>query len=80
VWKESSMNAQEPRIEDRATWGDVVGAIIAGAICLGAVALSLTVIDMRDRLSALTSMPMDARSSPPITARNPLRSQYLSTE
>jgi hypothetical protein len=74
------MNAQETRIEDRATWGDVVGAIIAAAICLGAVALSLTFIDMRDRPSALTSVPMDARSSPPITARNPSRSQYRSTE
>ena len=74
------MNAEEPRIEDRATWGDVVGAIIAGAICLGAVALSLTFIDMRDRPSALTLVPMDARSSPPIAARNPSRSQYWSTE
>ena len=74
------MNAQEPRIEDRATWGDVVGAIIAGAICLGAVALSLTFIDMRDRPSALTSAPMDVRSSLPITPRNPPRSQYRSTE
>ena len=74
------MDAQEPRIEDRATWGDIVGAIIAGAICLGAVALSLTFIDMRNRPSALTSVPMDARSSPPITARNPPGSQYRSTE
>jgi hypothetical protein len=74
------MNTEEPRIEDRATWGDVVGAIIAGAICLGAVALSLTFIDMRDRPSALTLVPMDARSSPPIAARNPSRSQYWSTE
>jgi len=68
------MNAQEPRIEDRATWGDVVGAIIAAAICLGAIALSLTFIDMRDRPS------MNARSSPPNTTRNPSRSQYRSTE
>jgi hypothetical protein len=58
------MNAQEPRIEDRTTWGDVVGAIIAVAICLGAVALSLTFIDMRDRPSALTSGPTKARSLP----------------
>jgi hypothetical protein len=28
------MNAQEPPFEDRATWGDVFGAIIAGATCL----------------------------------------------
>ena len=55
VWKESTMNAQEPRIEDWATWGDVVGAIIAGAICIGAVALAVTFFDMRDRPSALTS-------------------------
>jgi len=74
------MNAQKPRIEDRATWGDIVGAIIAGAICLGAVALSLTFIDMRNRPSALTSVPMDTSSSPPITARNPPGSQYRSTE
>jgi len=74
------MNGQVPWIEDRATWGDVVGAIIAGAICLGAVALSLIFIDMRDRPSALTSAPMDVRSSLPITARNPPRSQYRSTE
>jgi hypothetical protein len=78
--KESTMNAQKPRIEDRATWGDVVGATIAGAICLGAVALSLTFIDMRDRPSAVTSVPVDARSSPPIAASNPSRSQYRSTE
>ena len=32
-------DAQEPRIEDRVTRGDFVGAIIAGAICLAAVAL-----------------------------------------
>jgi len=74
------MNAQEPRIEDRATWGDIVGAIIAGAICLGAVALSLTFIDMGNRPSTLTSVPLDTRSSPPITARNPSGSQYRSTE
>ena len=55
------MNEQEPRIEDRATWGDVVGAIIAGAICLGTIALSLTFIDMSDRPSVL----IDARFSPP---------------
>ena len=58
------MKTQEPRIEDRTTWGDVVGAIIAVVICLGAVALSLTFIDMKDRPSALTSVPMNARSSP----------------
>ena len=74
------MNAEEPRIEDRATWGDVVGAIIAGAICLGAVALFLTFVDLRDGHSALKSVPMDARSSTPIAARNPSRSQYRSTE
>jgi len=74
------MNAQETRFEDRATWGDVVGAIIAGAICLAAVGLSLTFIDMRDRPSALTSAPMDFRSAPPIAASNPSRSQYRSTE
>jgi hypothetical protein len=74
------MIAEEPRIEDRATWGDVVGAIIAGAICLGAVALSMTFIDMRDGPSAWTSVPTDARSSPPIAARNSSRSQYHSTE
>jgi hypothetical protein len=53
------MNAQEPRIEDRATWGDVVGAIIcaiiAGAICIGAIALAETFLDMRVRPSDLTS-------------------------
>jgi hypothetical protein len=53
------MNAQEPRIEERATWGDVVGAIIACAICFGAVALTVTFVDMRP--SALTSV--DAHSS-----------------
>jgi hypothetical protein len=58
------MNTQEPRIEDPTTRGDVVGAIIAVVICLGAVALSLTFIDMRDRPSAMTSVPMNARSSP----------------
>jgi CBS-domain-containing membrane protein len=74
------MNAQEPRFEDRATWGDVVGAIITGAICLGAVGLSLTFIDMRDRASALTSAPMDAHSALPVVARNPTLSQPWSTE
>jgi len=64
------MKAQKPRIEHRTTRGDVVGAIIAGAICLAAVAFSLTFIDMSDRPSALTSAEMDARSSPPGTARN----------
>ena len=49
------MNAQEPRIEDRATRADVVGAIIAGAICIGAIALAVTYLDMRDRPSDLTS-------------------------
>ena len=70
------MNAEELRIEARATWSDVVGAIIAGVICLGAVAISLTFLDMRDRSPALTSVPMHARSSPPIAVRNPSRSQY----
>jgi hypothetical protein len=74
------MNAQEPRIEDRATWGDIVGAIIAVALCIGAVALRGTFVAMRDRPSALTSVPMDARSLPPIVARDPSRSQYRSTE
>jgi hypothetical protein len=67
------MNAQDPR-------GDVVGVTIGGAICLGAVALSLTLTDMSERSSALTSVPMDARSSPFIAARNPPRSQYWSME
>jgi hypothetical protein len=58
------MNTQEPRIDDQTTWADVVGAIIAVVICLGAVALSLTFIDMKDRPSALTSVPMNARFSP----------------
>jgi hypothetical protein len=58
------MNAQEPRIEDRVTWGDVIGAIIAGAICLGAVALAVTFIDMRDRPSAITTAPTGPLSSP----------------
>ena len=62
VWKESTMNAQEPRIEDWATWGDVVGAIIAGAICIGAVALAVTFVAMRDRPSDLTSV--DILSAP----------------
>jgi hypothetical protein len=66
------MNTQEPRIEYRTTWGDVTGAIIAVAICLGAVALSMTFIDMKDRPSALTSVPMDARSSPPIAEHKPI--------
>ena len=74
------MNAQEPRFEDRATWGDVAGAIIAGAICVAAVALSRTFIDMSDRPSALTPAPMDFPSTPPIAARIPSRSQYQSTE
>jgi hypothetical protein len=74
------MNAQKLWVEDRATWGDVVGAIVAGIICLGAVAFSLTFIDMRDRPSALTSVPMDHRSLPPITKRNPSLTQYRSTE
>ena len=55
VWKESTMNAQGPRIEDRAAQGDVVGAIIAGAICIGAIALAVTYFDMKDRPSDLTS-------------------------
>ena len=47
------MDAQEPRIEDRPTHGDFVGAIIAGAICLAAVALGVTFItNQRDRPSA----------------------------
>lgn len=58
------MNTPEPRIEDRATRGDVAGAIIAVVICLGAIALSLTFIDMRDRPSALTSVPMHSHPSP----------------
>jgi hypothetical protein len=74
------MNAQEPRFEDRATRGDVVGAIIASAICLGAVVLSLTFIDMRDRPSAWTSAPTNTRSPLPIVARNPTLSQSWSTE
>ena len=57
------MNAQEPRIEDRANWGDVVGAIIAGAICIGAVALAVTFVDMKDRPSAITSVDV---LSPPL--------------
>jgi hypothetical protein len=49
------MDAQEPRIEDRVTRGDFVGAIIAGAICLAAVALGVTFItNQRDRPSAVT--------------------------
>jgi len=78
-WEESIMNEQNPRIEDRASWGDMVGATIAGAICLGAVVLSLTLTDMSKRSSGLTSVPMDARSSPFIAARNPPRSVYRST-
>jgi len=62
--EESTMNAQEQRTEDRTTWVDVVGAIIAVVICLGAVALSLTFIDLKDRPSAMTSVPMNAHSSP----------------
>jgi hypothetical protein len=69
------MYSQEPRIEDRTTWGDVVGAIIAGATCLGAIALFLTFIHISNGPSELTSTPMDARTSPPIMARNPSRSQ-----
>jgi hypothetical protein len=51
------MDAQEPRIEDRPTHGDFVGAIIAGAICLAAVALGVTFMD---RPSAATSVPIGA--------------------
>ena len=51
------MDAQEPRIEDRVTRGDCVGAIIAGAICLAAVALGVTFMD---RPSAATSVPIGA--------------------
>ena len=58
------MNTPEPRIEDRATWGDVAGAIIAVVLCLGAIALSLTFVDMRDSPSALTSVPMHSHPSP----------------
>jgi len=55
------MYAQEPRIEDRVTRGDFVGAIIAGAICLAAVALGVTFItNQRDRPSAVTSVPIGA--------------------
>jgi hypothetical protein len=74
------MNAQDPRIEDRPGWGDLVGATIAGAVCLGAVALSLSLTDMSKRSSAITSVLMDARSSPFIAARNPPRSQDWSME
>ena len=53
------MDAQEPRIEDRVTRGDFVGAIIAGAICLAAVVLGVTFItNQRDRPSAVTSVLM----------------------
>jgi hypothetical protein len=60
------MDAQEPRIEDRATRGDVVGAIIAAGICLAAVVLAVTFFDMRNRPSAVTSVPMGAPSSRPM--------------
>lgn len=50
------MNGQEPWIEDRATWGDVVGAIVAAVICLGVVALAVNFNDMKDRPSAVTTL------------------------
>jgi hypothetical protein len=58
------MDAHEPRVEDRVTRGDVVGAIIAGTICLAAVVLAVTFFDMRNRPSAVTSVPMGAPASP----------------
>ena len=58
------MHAPEPQTEDRATWGDIVGALIAVVICLGAIAFSLTFIDMGDRPSALTSVRMHSHPSP----------------
>jgi hypothetical protein len=58
VAKESAMYEQEPRIEDRATRGDVVAAMIAALIGIALVALAVTFLDMREQPSALSALPL----------------------
>jgi hypothetical protein len=52
------MDTQQPRIEDRVTRGDLVGAVIAGVICAAAVALAVTFASIGARPSEVTSVPM----------------------
>jgi hypothetical protein len=61
--RRATMDARESRVEDRATRGDVVGAIIASVICIAAVVLSVTFLDTRNNPSAVTSVPMAAPPS-----------------